>query len=308
MQSVKRGKPEKMKGPWLNAKRRDYITAYITILPAVVLLFIFGIFPMCRTIVLSFFNWSFYAESKFVGLENYLMIVRDNVFWKSFGNVAIYTAWHMVICMLMSFLIAYTIKKSGRMGGVTKVMVYVPTIVGGMIVSYIFRFIYNYRGGLLNYLISVFGMRPKAWTSSMETAMFSMILPSVWTGLGGRTLIMLAGLNDIPESYYEAASLDGANAGQQMIYITLPCLKNVLIYLTVTGISGSLQMFDWANLITSGGPQNTTITPALYVYRRFLNDVYIGPSLAASIVLFLIVGVFTAIMFRTINSEKSIDG
>lgn len=284
-------------------------TAYMTVLPAIILLLIFNVTPILYTIRMSFYEWSFYKETTFIGLENYRKIVLDANFWQSIGVSLKFTFWNMSISMVLSFIFALCIRRMGKhAASATKVLVYIPTIIAGTVISYIFGFIYHYRYGILNSFLRIFGVSPQTWTTSPSTAMFSIVLPSIWQACGVKTLILLAGMNDISPSYYEAAALDGAGEWKQLWYITIPCLKNIALYLLVTGATAAMQMWDLSNFITGGGPQGMTTTTVLYVYNRFKNDDYLGPSLAAALILAVILGCISWITFKTINSDKNLDG
>lgn len=302
------------KHPKKNTSRRTQrrsviITAYAMVLPAVVLLCIFSIAPILYTFRMSFYEWSFYKENTFIALENYRKIVLDSSFWQSIRVGFEFMFWNMSISMIVAFFIALAIRYMGRKSAaVTKVMVYIPTIIAGTVISYIFGFIYNYRYGILNYVVRLMGSKPITWTSGPATAMFSIVLPSIWQAVGVKTLILLAGMNEISPSYYEAAALDGAGGFKQMWYITLPCLRNTAVYLLVTGAVSAMQMWDLSNFITGGGPQGMTTTPVLYIYNRFKNDEYLGPSLAAALLLAVVLGCISWIVFKTVNSEKNVDG
>lgn len=290
-------------------KRQQTITGYITTVPAIILLLIFAIYPVCYSFKMSFYEWSFYKDITFIGLENYRRIVLDDGFWQSIGVSFRFTFWNMSISMILSFIIALSIRHMGkRAASATKVLVYIPTIIAGTVVSYIFGFIYNYRYGILNWIMRLLNLPIQAWTDGPTTAMFAVVLPSIWQACGVKTLILLAGMNDISPSYYEAAALDGAGEWKQLWYITIPCLKNIALYLLVTGCTAAMQMMDLSKFITGGGPQGTTTTTVLYVYNRFKNDDYLGPSLAAAMILAVILGCVSWITFKTINSDKNIDG
>lgn len=293
----------------LSWKKQQTVTGYLTTVPAVILLLIFTIYPMCYSLKMSFYEWSFYKETTFIGLDNYRRIVLDEGFWQSIGVSFQFTFWNMSISMVLSFIIALSIRHMGkRAASVTKVLVYIPTIIGGTVVSYIFGFIYNYRYGILNWIMRMLNLPIQTWTDGPATAMFSIVLPSIWQACGVKTLILLAGMNDISPSYYEAAALDGAGEWKQLWYITIPCLKNIALYLLVTGCTSAMQMMDLSKFITGGGPQGMTTTTVLYVYNRFKNDDYLGTSLAAAMILAVILGCVSWITFKTINSDKNIDG
>jgi ABC-type sugar transport system permease subunit len=132
-------------------------------------------------------------------------------------------------------------------------------------------------------------------------------VPAIWLGLGITTLIMLAGLLDIPDSYYESAELDGAGFFKRTWYITIPLLKNILLYLFVTGFTGAIQMLDLPLVMTNGGPVNATTTPNLFIFNHFRNDVNVGYSIAAALLLFVVLGTISALVFKFVNSERLVD-
>ncbi|MBK5248700.1 MAG: sugar ABC transporter permease, partial [Actinomycetales bacterium] len=138
--------------------------------------------------------------------------------------------------------------------------------------------------------------------------LFALTVPAIWLGLGLASLIMLAGLLDVPESYYEAAELEGANWWQRTIYITIPLMKNIMLYLLVTGFVAVIQQFELPLIMTGGGPTQSTLLPNLLIFQRFTTDLYVGYSIAAALLLFLVLGGLSAVIFRLINSEKAVDG
>lgn len=290
-------------------KKQVWRTAYLVVTPAIALLLIFNIAPIIYTIRMSFFKWSFYKENAFIGWDNYRRIVMDKNFRQSVLVGLEFMFWNMSISMILSFIIALCIRCMSRhAASATKVLAYIPTIIAGTVISYIFGFIYNFRYGILNMLMRSLRLSPQAWTTNPDTAMFSIVIPSIWQAVGVKTLILLAGMNDIAPSYYEAAALDGAGEVKQLWYITLPCLKNIGLYLLVTGAISAMQMWDLSNFITGGGPQGMTTTPVLYIYNRFRYDDYLGPSLAAALILAVLLGCISWITFKTISSDKNIDG
>jgi len=211
--------------------------------------------------------------------------------------------------LILSFLFANIIKDLGSgFASVVKTSVYIPTIISGIVASVIFVFIFDYAGGLANYIIGLFGSEPKAWLADVATALPSIAAPAVWLGFGLTTLIMLAGLHDIPKSYYEAAELEGAGTFVRMWYITIPLMRNVILYLLVTGFTAQISQFELSLVMTGGGPLSETTTPNLYILNHFRNDVMVGNSIAASLLLFVVLGSISAIIFRVLNSEKAIDG
>ncbi|CAM3825197.1 sugar ABC transporter permease [Cohnella lubricantis] len=289
--------------------RQDNAMAYTMLLPILALLTIFVIIPFVYSLYVSFYNWSFYQESTFVGFRNYYLVLTDDVFGKSVWIGLKFTLMVVPCTLILSFLFANIIKNIGpKMGSFVKTAIYIPTIISGIVASVIFVFIYDYTGGLANYLLGLFGVEPKAWLADVGSALPSIAAPAVWLGFGITSLIMLAGLYDIPESYYEAAELEGAGAFKKMWYITIPLMRNIVLYLLVTGFTANISQYELSLVMTGGGPLDATTTPNLYIFNHFRNDVMVGNSIAASLLLFVVLGAISAIIFRVLNSEKAVDG
>lgn len=287
-------------------KNKDWSLAYLMILPIFGLLTVFVIVPFGYAAVVSFLDWSFYQKSIFVGFANYLAVLRDPYFYKSIRVGLQFSLYVVPVGLVLAFLTAHIIKQlKGRTASFVKTAIYIPTIMSGIIASIIFAFIYDFQGGLANYILGWFGGEKQAWLNDVKFALPGIAVPAIWLGFGITTLIMLAGLLDIPESYYEAADLEGAGTFTKMTKITIPLMKNVIVYLLVTGFIAAIQQLDLALVMTKGGPVYETQTPNLYIFNHFLNDVLMGRSIASALLLCLVLGTVSAIIFRLINSERA---
>ncbi|WP_028610180.1 carbohydrate ABC transporter permease [Paenibacillus harenae] len=289
--------------------RPDNVTAYTMLIPIVVLLTIFVIIPFVYALIVSFYDWSFYQESRFVGWQNYVNVLNDPLFGKAVVTGLKFALLVVPAQMILAFLFAHVIRSMGKkLSGFVKTAIYIPTIISGIIASIIFVFIFDYNAGLANVILNLFGVENQAWLADVKTALASIALPAIWLGFGITSLIMLAGLLDIPDSYYEAADLEGAGSWSKMIYITIPLLKNVVLFLLITGFTGAIQQFELPLVMTGGGPLNETTTPNLYIFNHFRNDVLVGHSIASALLLFIVLGSISAIIFKVLNSEKAVDG
>lgn len=289
--------------------RYENKVAYLMLLPILALLTVFVIIPFVYAIQVSFYDWSFYQDSVYVGFGNFINVLTDPLFTKAIVIGLRFSLMVVPAQLVLSFLFAHVIKSLGRRwSGFVKTSIYIPTIISGIIASIVFAFIYDYDAGLANYLIGLFGMEKLAWIADVRTVLASIAVPVVWLGFGITTLIMLAGLLDIPESYYEAAELEGAGGLKKMLWITIPLLKNVILYLLITGFTGAVQQFELPLVMTGGGPLNETQTPNLYIFNHFRNDVLVGHSIASALLLFLVLGSISAIIFKVLNSDKAVDG
>jgi ABC-type sugar transport system permease subunit len=305
------GRPRRGAGPASIPKHlRDNRTAYLMIAPMVILLSIFVIWPLIYSVYLSGFKISFYKDPEFVGLQFYQYVLESPKFWQSLGVGLAFAAMVVPAGMIIALLIASFIKTlSKRLAGFMKTTVYVPAVVSTVVASVLFMFMYQDQG-VVNWFLSLVGLSPVAWLNDPTTALAAIAVPAVWLGLGITTLIMLAGLLDIPDSYYESAELDGAGFFKRTWYITIPLLKNILLYLFVTGFTAAIQMLDLPLVMTNGGPVNATTTPNLFIFNSFRDGTPYATSfsLTAALLLFLVLGAISVLVFRLINSDKAVDG
>lgn len=291
-------------------KRRypDSTMAYIMIAPIVIMLSIFVIYPALQALVLSFYNWSFYQESQFVGFKNFTDVLTDRKFRASIFLGLKFVAMTLPVQIIGAFFFAsLATSVNRRFSEVLKVSIYIPTIISGVITSVVFAIIYDYSGGVLNAMLNKMNFESQAWLGSPKLALMAIAVPSVWLGMGITCLIMIAGMLDIPQSFYEAAEVEGANWWQKTIYITIPQLKNIFLYLIITGFVASIQQFELPLIMTGGGPMSSTELPNLFIFNHFRSDPYIGYSLAAALLLFVVLGTISALVFRVLNSEKLVD-
>lgn len=289
-------------------RKRDNKTALLMLAPALMLLSIFVIWPLIYAWIVSFYQWSFYESSIFVGFRNFRMVLSDPQFRESIVRVLGFSVIVVPAIMITAFLFANLVKAMGRRtAGLLKVSIYIPTVISGVIASIVFILIYEFRQGLLNWLLSLVGAENVPWLGSAETALYALTAPAIWLRLGLASLIMLAGLLDVPETYYEAAEIDGASWWQRTRSITLPLMRNIIVFLLVTEFVASIQQFELPLIMTNGGPIQSTLLPNLLIFQRFNNDLYVGYSIAGALLLFLVLGAISAIIFRVITSEKAID-
>lgn len=290
------------------SRRRDTGMAYIMLAPVLILLSIFVVWPAIQAVYLSFFDWSFYTESEYVGWKNFHDVLVDPKFWDAVVRGLQFVVMTVPASLILSFLVAtLATSVSRRVSSVLKVSIYIPSVISGVIASITFVIIYDYSGGLLNALINLFGAPNQAWLGDPRWALGAIAVPAVWLGLGISTLIMIAAMLDIPESLYEAAELEGANWWQRTRFITIPQMKNVLLYLLVVGFVGSIQQFELPLVMTGGGPNGATELPNLFIFNHFRGDAYVGYSIAAALLLFVVLGSISSLIFRIVNSEKLVD-
>lgn len=303
-----------MKGPSLKktfsspSTRNEALTAYGLLLPTLTLLILFSVIPLISTAISSFYDSGFYQAPKYVGMGNYVKVFKDKYFFYAIEVGFKYALIVVPTGFLLSFLFAMAIKSmSKRTSSFVKISIYIPNVISGIIAAVIFSFIYAYQGGLLNHLMQLWGLPVQPWLNSMQYSLWAVAVPAIWLGFGYSTLLMLAGVLDIPQNYYEAAMIDGATAFQRTWYITIPSMRNVFLFQIVSGTIGALQEFNLPYLMTGGAPVNTTRTPVLLLYQHFTRDKTMGYTYAGAMVMAVIIGILTALFFRTISSRKAED-
>ncbi len=297
------------KASGLSTRRMDHWTAYCMVLPSIAFLGIFVLAPMYMAFSRSFFDWQWYADSKFVGIANFVNVLKNQLFHKSILNIIQFVLIIVPTQLVITFLFAHVLRgMNAKIGAYAKTAVYVPTVIAGVVASVIFLFIFNYQGGILNWIVRQLGGERIPFLAQPVSAMISVSAAAVWMGFGYNSLIMYAGLQNIPQSYYEAAEVDGAGIWTKLFKITLPSMRNVFILILIGLMTGTLQMFDLPYLMTNGGPVNSTLTPMIYIYNNFKSPEYtMGYTVAAALLLMVVIGSLNSIVFTLIGSQKAQD-
>ena len=280
------------------------------LIPGFVMMTIFVVIPLAMAIYRSFFSYGVYdVESEFVGFYNYYYILSDGNFTKSLANVVLFALIITILTVVLSFFFAIAIKAlNNKLTTVAKIIIYLPFLLSGVVASIMFAFIFNYGGGLINSILISSGQDPIAFGKDGIWPYLLIILPTVWLGFGYNTLVLYAGLMNIPKSYYEAADIDGASFWRKLFKITIPNMKNYFVLLIVNLITANLQMFDIPLMMTGGGPGTDTLTPVLYIYNLYRDTTKSSSiSIAASVILMVPIVVINIIVFKLIRSGKSQD-
>ena len=289
-------------------KKDELVASVVTLSPSFILFIIFTIVPLIISLYFSFFDINFYKGNAFVGFENYKKIlsgISSENFFKSILIGLKYIAIIVPIQTVLAFLIANVIMSvDKKMSAILKVVIYLPCLLSGVVVGAIFSYIYNYDGGLLNAILEGIGLDKINWTGDAKYAIWAVSFASIWNGIGYTTLVMLGGLYDIPKEYYEAAEIDGANWFQKVIYITLPSLKNVGLYIIISLIVSSFQLYEIALVIVGSGALHSTEGPIFYLYYQFNYTKNMGEVYAASLIIAVVLTLISSISFLFLRSDK----
>ncbi|WP_027086317.1 carbohydrate ABC transporter permease [Cohnella panacarvi] len=285
-------------------KDGDWAWAYAFIAVALVVYALFTAYPVVSAFLISFQEYK-PLGSTYIGLDNYAETLRDDLFWKSIRNTIKYTVLTVPVNLLISFVIAILILPlRKRLQTTFKAVYYLPAVASGVTMSVVWLWIYDpLPEGILNQLIGFFGIHNQNWLGTSDTSMFSLVLMSWLSSHGTSIIIYLAALLGIDDSYYEAAELDGANFLQKLRYIVLPFLKPTTLFLLVTGVIGSFQVFQNAFLMTGGGPDNATTMVGLLIFNNAFKYFEFGEAAAQSLILTVIIATIALIQFKAFGKD-----
>lgn len=287
-------------------KRREWpvlIKGYGFLLPSFLLLLVFVFTPLFFSLYLSFHQWNVVSAAKpFVGLENFRTLLHDRQFWNALKNTAVY-ALHVPAGMAVSLLVALMMNQKSRGVNFLRTLFFLPSVSSFVAIALVWQWMYHPQFGLANYLLSFCGLPPLNWLRDPATALLSIMLMSIWMGLGYQMVIFLAGLQGIPLELYEAARTDGANAWQRFWKITLPLLRPTTFFILVTSLIGSFQVFASIYVMTEGGPLHSTDVVVYHIYQNAWEYLKMGYASAMAWVLFLIMMFATWLQFKLIGKR-----
>lgn len=281
----------------------EAIRPYVMILPAMAGIVLFVIYPVLYLIKLSFFKYNLMnkSKSKFIGLDNFTQIFTREDFYVALMNTVIYTVGVVVITMLLSILISVWLNKKTRFNAIVQAGIFTPHIISIVSIALVWMLMMEPNHGMLNFALKALGLPPSKWLQSSDSSMMSVIIVSVWHSIGYYTLLIVAALQSIPPSIYEAAALDNASKFKVFCKITLPMISPQLFFILIIMTIGSFKVFDTVKIMTGGGPNNSTMTLVYYLYEFRTNN--IGYASATGVVLMAIIALLTFVYFRLLSKK-----
>ncbi len=280
--------------------------AYLFITPTMLLFAVFTIIPVFMALYLSFTNYDVLSRMDWVGIANYERVFRDSLLWQTFKNVFIYAIVFVPLNITCSLLIALLLNRMRPFVKLFRTLAYLPTLTSAVAAATVWLWLLHPEFGLVNGILSYFGVTGPAWLAHTKTAMLSIILVTLWQSIGANMVIYLAGLQSVPEFLYESARLDGANKLDCFRYITWPQLKPTTFLVSTLAIIGAFQLFDQAFVLTQGGPANATKTPVYLIYQQGFNQLQMGYASAQAFILAIAILIFSIINMRVTKAEESI--
>jgi multiple sugar transport system permease protein len=293
------------------ARPGETLTAYLFLLPYLIVLFVFIVFVSIYGVGLSLFTVDIgFTAPVFVGLHNYQILFNElsNIglsdFWTSMINIIKFVAVIVTGQTILALVLAVLLQHTPFAKGAFRTIFYIPALTSSVATSLIFLWFYN-QYGVVNYVLSFVGIHGPDWLDSTTFALPAIMILVIWTTGASFMIYFLAALQDIPRDLVEAAEVDGANRFQAFWNVTLPLLRPSIFLVVALGTIGGFQMFDQAKFMTNGGPDNATLTPMLEIYNAAFQDAHFGLAAAMSVLLFIVIMIVTLIQRRLIDPSTS---
>jgi len=293
----------------LKMRTREAITGYIFFLPGLIGLVVFLAVPILYSLYLSFTTYNIYQAPRWVGLDNYRIMLtgEDPLFWKSLGNTLYYVALSVPINVAAGVLLAILMNQKVRGIRVFRTIYFLPSVASGVAVALLWQWILDPNFGLINTFLANFGIEGPGWLIDEKWSKPSLVLMNIWS-VGGGMIIYLAGLQGVPASLYEAATVDGAGALRKFWNITLPMLTPTIFYNVVTGVLSGFQVFLQAYIMTGGGPNNSTMFYVFHLYNKAFKDTQMGYASAMAWILLVVSLLCTLLIFKSGSSWVYYEG
>ena len=278
---------------------KEKVAGYVFILPFIIGLLVFTVIPFFTSLYLAFTEYNVLSDPKWIGLDNFKrMFFEDKLFWKSFWITFKFALIQVPIKLLVSLGVALILARSSKAVPLYRAAFYIPSLMGGSVaVALTWKQLFAYKGAI-NGLLGVFGLEPVKWLNNPNTALGVLISLGIWQ-FGSSMLIFLAAIKNVPQSYHEAAIVDGAGPVKRFFTIVLPMITPIFFFNLINQTIGAFQAFNSSYLITQGKPLNTTLYYGVHLYNRAFTYYEMGYGSAMAWFMLLVIAIFTAMIFRS---------
>ncbi|OLF11939.1 carbohydrate ABC transporter permease [Actinophytocola xanthii] len=282
----------------------DNLTAYGFLCAALVVFALFSWYPVIRGVLLSFQQVNFVTDPVWVGWQNFETLFADPLFGVAWRNTLLFTGLALVIGFAVPFAVAVVLNELRHVKAYFRMVVYLPVMLPPVVVAILWKWFYDPGPGLFNSALRAVGISGPSWLNDTSTSMLSLVIVATWASMGSATLIYLAALQTIPGELYEAAELDGANLWQRLRHVTVPQTRFVLLVMMLMQIVATMQVFTEPYIMTGGGPEDSTVTVLLLLYRYAFVYNDFGTASAMSLLLFVVLGAFSALYLRLTRTRS----
>lgn len=284
--------------------KEETIVALIFLIPSLIGFITFYAIPAVRGVAISFTDWDLLTEPNNIGLENYITLIQDEDFWNSLRVTVVYVLWNIPLQTILAIGIAVMMDRLTRSTLIRGALL-LPWLMPNVVVGLLWLWLLDPTLGFVNVALEGLGFNSIAFLGQTETAIQSIAGINIWRHVGYSALLIFAGVQTIPKSVYEAAAIDGAGEARIFWNITLPLLRPVLVFVLVTSVIGSFQIFDTVAITTAGGPVNATEVINWFIFEHAFERFNMGYATTASIALFIILAVVSLIQMRFLNAGES---
>jgi multiple sugar transport system permease protein len=282
----------------MGTPRRETLTAYGLVLPAMLGIGLFTLLPMIGSLGLSFLNWDLLGSPKWVGWGNYVDLLADPLFWRVLSQTILFVLLYVGLDLAAALALATALDRQRRGMAWIRAAYFLPVVTSMVAGSILWGWMLDPRVGLLNTWLGALGLGPIRWLTDPHWALPTLVVVSVWKHLGYDMLLVLAGLQGIPQAQLEAASLDGANAWQRFRHVTLPMLAPTLVMVGMLATIRAFQTFDTVYLLTEGGPQRRTTIVGFWLFQNAFTFFKLGKASALAYLMFLILAALSLLQWR----------
>lgn len=273
-------------------------SVWLFVIPALIPLIVFWIYPILRSIYISFTDWDYMSPTyQFVFLDNFKALFKDQRFYDALWNTVVFTLGTLIPTIVLGLLLALLLQKSFKGSGLIKFILFSPWITPTVAVSIVWTWIYEPNNGIANAILKFFGLPGLQWIKSSQTAMLAVIIVTVWKSLGYAMIFYLSALEKVPKELYEASGMDGAKGWQRFRDVTIPCISPTTFFLMIITMVNSLQAYDQIQILTQGGPSGSTRTLLYMYYQLGFEEFNMGQATAVAIVLILITVLLSVVQF-----------
>ena len=278
-------------------KTGRFSVPYIMVAPAILLLSALVLYPIAYMIWLSLFEWNMMGPKIFVGIQNFLELFTDPYFFDVMGNTFRFMSYYVTLALVIALALAAYLKSATKRNALLQNIIFIPYVVSMISIAFIWLWMMDSDYGLLNFLLSGVGLRSIRWLDDPKVALYSLILVCVWKGAGYNTIVLVSAMQAIPDHLYEAALLDRAGPLKTFFRVTLPMISPTLFFLALMDIIAAFKVFETVNVMTAGGPMNSTNTIVFDIYQQGFRFYKMGYASAQGVVLMAIIGVCTLVYF-----------
>lgn len=283
--------------------RRDKV-GYLFVLPYIIHFLLFSAFPLVFSFLLVFHRWDIISQLKWVGLDNFVRLSKDLLFFKSIGNTVIFLLIHIPLQIIVALLLAEFLNQKIRLRGFFRASYFLPVVVSGVVITILWQQLYAQDTGIINTLLVKIGLMKLPWLTNVKLAMPSIAIMATWKNVGLYIVLFLVGLQSIPSYMYEAADIEGASHWKKFRYITLPMINPTMIMVVILSTIGGFSLFIEPYIMTGGGPMNSTLSAMLYIYRQAFSFYHMG--YAATLGFFFALVVLSVVLVQKKVIEREV--